>query len=462
MATADEHERTSSDECREHAIEVLLQSIVEAGGSLSDNCEIRNGGIFAKDEIDDGHVILKVPFSQCISKESVQNSSLSRILEEYPALLDFEDELLAMALLHGKLFPSTSPWAKSVAVLPSQHELDLPIYWSPEQVEYLKGTTVYHLTHQMKRQIQSDWTSLIEPLATEFPTLLGGATHDLYKWALSMIYSRAVGFTRKQHEKEEKMHILFPLIDMANHAPAAAGILPEDDRFFEEARETFSYRNGDEGEYMTLTSTLNRTAGQEVYSNYGTYSNSKFLFSYGFVIPGQQTPRTLDVWPSLGVQTISGYETKIGLIQSHVLTREQTYDFKGSLRSPNFINPSLLAQVRVLQATPEELRNGIMHAFCGKMVSERNEAATLACIRGLLKGRIQPEIVNSVHTELAKLEANEGEAIPSNHRLYMALILRSEEISLMEEIVVYIDQLNEQLRIEGPTYQCPDYTKLKE
>jgi hypothetical protein len=221
----------------------------------------------------------------------------------------------------------------------------------------------------MQRQILQDWDSIHEPISRAFPHLLGAATIESYKWALSIIYSRAVGF----YKDSKYQRCIPPLIDMANHNPLEAG----------EAADTFRY--DPESNHLQLLSCKSRAEGEECYAVYGTYPNSKLIYSYGFFLP-QNPLRAIDLWTRVGPTTHFA-ERKQAILTSRDLTRDQPYDFSGTIR-PEFVSGSLLATARVLQCTEVELDSvAIEKIYAGKMCSKRKELATYQSLRTLLSLR---------------------------------------------------------------------------
>lgn len=79
------------------------------------------------------------------------------------------------------------------------------------------------------------------------------------------------------------------------------------------------------------------------------------------------------------------------ILQNHDLTKNQTYDFAGTIRD-KYISPALLATIRVIQATSEELQGEhVQRAFEGKMLSVRNEEAAYRSLAALLTARMRVE-----------------------------------------------------------------------
>jgi hypothetical protein len=358
-------------ESKNQTIQTLISHIGTKGGKVTEEIHFHHNeecgtGVFAKSAIPAKAVLVSVPFSECISTESVMTSCLSEIINIRPGLLNYPDEVIAMGLMyaatHGNESESFCPWMHHLATIPDTY--NTPLFWSQEELDQIKGCNAFHLTNLMKKQIRADWEALHQPLSLEYPDMLGGITIELYQWALSTVYSRAVGI----HRKGAYTRCIPPIVDMANHNPEAGS----------EAAETLSYN--EKNDTISLINNSPKNEGDECFAVYGTYPNGKLLYTYGFVILNSPH-RAVDLWTRVSA-TIAYASEKQQILNSHELTREQTYDFVGTLR-PGFISPALLATVRIIQADKSELENSEA-AFRGEMLSVRNEKASYVSLRNLL------------------------------------------------------------------------------
>jgi hypothetical protein len=111
----------------------------------------------------------------------------------------------------------------------------------------------------------------------------------------------------------------------------------------------------------------------------GDYSNAKLLFTYGFVIPRNE-PRGIDFW--LRCQPDDPLvQQKSGILKSHPMTANQTYDFRGTLRRDR-ISLALLTTVRIVQLRSEEqLLELAAQAFQPKPINKEHE---LACYQAII------------------------------------------------------------------------------
>lgn len=411
-------------------------------------------GLFASESITKGEVLMTIPFNLCISVKSVAESAIGEIFTDNPSLLKYQDEVLAIALMYSKTNPGTQ-WGPHVATLPDA--FNTTIYWTDEQLEELKPSPVFQLSKMMVKQIENDWQQIHEPLKQNYPALLGGTSLAHYKWAMSIVYSRAIGVTRRA----EYIRVVAPVMDMANHSPDVGTT----------ASDSFVY--DDASDAMTLTSAGDMELGAEVFVCYGSYPNAKLAHTYGFVLPTSNPTQCLDFWTRCPPSVVAA-EHKNSLLMGNKLTAYQGYDFVGTLRD-DWISPALLTTVRVIQATQDELPQ-LPRAFNGAMVSVRNEAACYGSLKQLLIARMRPERVEEDRRELAalllELEAAQPDAsvdsvfdglvagagadATARYRRLMALTVRSDEAALLVTVCGLLDQWTAALQAAMEGYRPPD------
>eukprot|EP01038_Epipyxis_sp_PR26KG_P005618 gene5618-7760_t len=405
-------------------------------------------GIYATDNIPKSTLLISVPFKLCISVELITSPSspIKELFEENPGLLEYHDEVLAIALMYARLemikldgsIPSepTCQWLLHVTSLPTN--FNSTIYWSEEELLELKDCSVYHLTKLMKNQIVHDFNTLHLPIAEQYPEFLDGITLEMYTWALSIVYSRSLELTRNNVHTR----CLMPVLDMANHDPFLA------------ASPTDTFQYSDENDSLSLVNPDDLSLGDECNAVYGNYPNGKLIFTYGFVVLNNPI-RAVDVWTRI-TPSVYEYETKQRLLLENELTKVQTYDFKGTIRE-NYISPALLATIRVIQADEDELKN-IDRAFKGQMISLRNEAATYVSLRNLLVARMKVENAESDRQNLGEMLLNNTDY---SNRLLCALIVRVDERDLLQEAVTLVNNWIQSLNLLGDEYQPPDCRVLK-
>lgn len=417
-------------------------------------------GVFASESITKGESVMSIPISLCITVNSVMDSAISVIFNDNPSLLQYQDEVLAIALMYSKINEDTK-WSPHVATLPIA--FNTTIFWSESQLEELKPSPVFHLTGMMNKQLENDWQQIYEPLKQNYPELLGSATLDLYRWAMTVVYSRAIGITRKG----TYMRVIVPVMDMANHS-FEVGTTASDSFIYEE-----------EADALTLTSAEDLKPGDEVFVCYGSYPNAKLAYTYGFVLPTNNPTQCLDFWARV-TPNVSSAEHKQKLLMNNKLTAHQGYDFVGTLRE-DWISPALLATLRVIQATPQELPV-LPKAFVGGMVSVRNEAAVYSSLKQLLIARMRIDRVEADRRELAGMlldmdaekpgasvesvfdglvtaaqsDADGLRVATERYRKVMALTIRTEETELLVKVCGLLDIWTARLKAEMDGYRPMD------
>jgi hypothetical protein len=393
-------------------------------------------GVYATRDIKQGELLMEVPFSECLSPEKVMKCpTLAHIFEEQQGLKDFPDEVLAIGIMYAVISQDTTcGWLDYVKACPIEAEMNTTIYWTDAELEELNGTTVYHLTAMMKRQIAADWESVHVALKQVYPELLGNTTLRLYKWALSMVYSRAVGM----HRNGSYARVLVPVLDMANMLTTS------------DAGETFHYDAA--RDVVQLISARNVNAGNECFSTVGQYCNAKLAYTYGYVLYNQEH-RAVDLFPSPPSPNSPHASLKQKMLNDQPLTAEQNYDFTGTLRT-GWISPNLLATVRVLQASGEELSALLRgHPFIYNMVGPANEKRTYDSLRDLLLNKLNVDKAEEDRARLGKLLLD---GVSHSNRTVMALMIQVEERETVQSCIVLLDQCTAKLEELGEDYVSPD------
>lgn len=214
----------------------------------------------------------------------------------------------------------------------------------------------------MESQLAKDWSEMHAGLVDRHPDILGGLSLADYRWALSTIWSRAVGVDRDgrcvrlicvyvcthacplrvccepyealwrcallifrtTQNKRSYLRVLAPALDMCNHDPHAASHLDELLQL-DPTDDCLALQTG-----SSSSSTGGVAPGQQCHLFYGPYSNAKLLYSYGFV-SARNGYRGVDWWVRVPPQGRDA-QWKEEQRRAHALTAEQTYDFGGTLR----------------------------------------------------------------------------------------------------------------------------------
>ena len=425
---------TFGSEQADDDINLLIDHFVANGGVLDPKLGFKKTkesgvSIVAKEEIKAGSTVIGVPYDQLLCVDRIKkHEPLRRIFVEQEQLNEFPDEVLAIGLMHAAVTGESCPWYKHVVTFPVD-SINSTMHWSEDELAELKGCNVYYLTQMMNKQIEADWEAVHSALTQLYADILGGITLGMYKWAMSMIYSRAVGIRNKEGALER---VIPPVLDFVNHNPVEAT----------ETADVFDFDT--ETNMLKFKVAKDKRAGEECFAVYGTYSNAKLAYNYGFIIP-QNNHRAIDLWTKAGPSTSRG-ELKQQLLDDNPLTKEQKYDFEGTIR-PDYISPALLCTLRILNANAEELQmaDQIQKAFLGKMISLRNEEAAYASLRELLVANYnQEKLANDKLLLHDLLLAN----TPRSDRKVIALFVRIDEQELYKGAIDYVDILTRKIADE--------------
>jgi hypothetical protein len=371
------------------ATKALSEVVRNNGGFIHEGIEFKYDseegmGVFVNSPLSptSAPIAIRIPFHLCISTDMVlRNDQLRPIFTENPGLLDYPDEVLCVGLMYTKLNPTVeTEWSLHARTLPLSFNTTL--YWTEEELNELKDSNVFHLTKMLKSQIAVDWSGIHEPLSLSHGTLLAGASIQDYCWALSVVYSRAIGIQRSG----QYIRCITPCLDMANHSQAAGN----------EASDTIVYDPQNDSINLLVTHAYNEN--EELFAVYGEYSNAKLAHTYGFVVRDPHVV-TIDLWSKVSPTTTFGPE-KQTILNSHELTKFQAYDFSGTLRTGGVITAALLTTVRVLQLAEDELPLA-ERAYnpTVRMVSVRNEMAAYSSLKQLFLFKMRVENAEVIATE---------------------------------------------------------------
>jgi hypothetical protein len=250
-------------------IKNLVEDVNSNGGNILDTLDFKYDqeegvGIITTIDLPAGTAIITIPYSLCLSVDMIScDPKLLKVIKENPGLKDYPDEILALGIMFAMNPSNQCEWSTHVQTFPES--LNSTIFWSNEELSELKYCNVFHLTNLMTKQIQNDWNNIHFPLTKEYP-YLGHHSLDLYKYALSMVYSRAIGITRSG----QYTRCIPPIIDMANHSFEVG----------HDSSSTFDYIDAENA--IQFYNTIPRTAGDQCFASYGELLFKLFFFIYVF------------------------------------------------------------------------------------------------------------------------------------------------------------------------------------
>lgn len=409
-------------------------------GSDENRLEIRylnqheGHGVFAKQTLQRGQITLRVPFHLTMNVESALASELQSVVEKYPRIPD--DEILALHLMYERSKKSASFFAPFIASMPTT--FNLPLYWTEKELSELKGTNVLLLTQLMKQQLERDFTTIHLVVIAAFPQIFSSQpalTLEDYTWAMSVVWSRAFGITKGG----KYLRILCPAMDMFNHDVRIENPL---DDFISLDQET---------QMLTHHVPTEEAAGSALQISYGQYSNAKLLYSYGFIAK-ENTRRAVDFWIKLPLND-PFLQLKQTVLDSNELTKDQTYDFCGTLFT-NDVDERLLATLRVILMNQEEIRLYQKAKIDQSILSIRNELAVYENLETACRRKLG-NFPTTLEEDTAILAATETK---SNPRLSFAVHVRMEDKQVFTGVLDTLRQWKHVL-LSDPSQYPPHVTR---
>ena len=166
---------------------------------------------------------------------------------------------LALFLLAARADGAASPFAPYIATLPTSFP-GTPIFWSPEEVQWLEGSSVRDQLDERLRNIRNDYHTISGCVAGFAET----HTYEDFVRARIAVSSRNFGIVVDGIRTDA----LIPLADMLNH---------------QRPRQT-SWQFDSTRRAFRIIALQPIAAGQQVFDSYGKKCNSRFLLNYGFTV----------------------------------------------------------------------------------------------------------------------------------------------------------------------------------
>lgn len=247
---------------RNHSNEEFLKWCEQQGAKLSDKLAIVHfsdeanlmgtsnpvRGVQALQDIEQGETICILPLKMGLfDQDSVSFSGADSW------------HLAAAYLLREKSLGVSSRWASYISILPKT--MPTPIYLNADELSEVQWWPVLRELIQIRQAIKRSFSHLTGPT-------LAWADFDEYRWAATMVHSRA--FTLPVGEDEQyASYVLMPFMDMINH-------------HFEYQADWMSLpvREGK----LEIVAKRPVFKGQEVFASFGPRSNDNLFLYYGFVL----------------------------------------------------------------------------------------------------------------------------------------------------------------------------------
>lgn len=339
-----------------------LMEFLRANGVTFPSLEIKivNGlrGLYATKKILNGEVVLHVPRRLMLTTEVAKDSQIGRKIDETKRYVSPYGYMAAFLIDTKK---NGGFWKPYVDVVPSKFP-GMPLFYDHRHLSYLKGTHIWPMISQQKRQVFEDYHVVRD--------LLPGTTLAEFSLARMSVVTRVY---KLQVDGYETLGMV-PLADMLNHtAPSPT-------------HWTGRATNG-----FTIMAVSDLAAGGEILESYGSRSNGNWLMSHGLCM--EVNPENL---VEIALQQIRPahpfhYRTKgLGVVQGRqrFFLVKQSYGHDAVKEMFSYLRLCCMADIpatRRMLAKHSE-RKDVNQKFLPP-ISRKNELAALqalaaACLRG--------------------------------------------------------------------------------
>ncbi|OQR96615.1 hypothetical protein THRCLA_07231 [Thraustotheca clavata] len=214
-------------------------------------------GVHANDTFSSGDRVMLIPLKCLITVEMGKATEIGQKLLN----IDFaapKHIFLMMYLLTDMEIGNGSFFKPYYDSLPVTME-NMPIFWSEEELIWLRGSHILNQIVERKAAIKRDYDLIVavDPSFARFSL-------ERFSWARMIVCSRNFGITING----VKTAALVPYADLLNHY---------------RPRET-SWTFDDDAGGFTITALTSIATGSQVYDSYGKKCNHRFLLNYGFAV----------------------------------------------------------------------------------------------------------------------------------------------------------------------------------
>jgi len=223
-------------------------------------------GVLAKNNIMKDEIIMTIPRDCLISLETAFETDYGKKICEfmYKELNSPKHCLLTSFLLYEEKNPKYKYYFD---LLPKDFS-NFPIFYTPKELEYLKGSPFLLQILEKKEDMKSDYAKLCKYLP-DFKQF----SYLKFCQARLLISSRIFGISIN----DNKTDVLAPFADLLNH---------------KRPRQTQWYYD-DNLESFVIQATEDIKEGNEIFDSYGRKTNARFLLNYGFCLEDNDTSEFL-------------------------------------------------------------------------------------------------------------------------------------------------------------------------
>lgn len=424
-------------------LELFLQWLqvngVELRGCNIKYCDSSKGfGLFSTNNVPDG-VLLVVPLDLGITPIRVLQDPLvgppcRAMMEEG----EVDDRFLMILFLTLERLRSKSTWKPYLDMIP--RSFGHPLWFSDDEFEELKGTTLYRASTLQKRSLLAVFENKVKDLVKRLLILDGNSESEVafedFLWANSVFWTRALtiplprtyvfpegseipavysisnGINMNSME-EETLWIegLIPGIDFCNHAIKAAATWEVDS--------TGSASGVPLSMYLLSVNQVPSEIEKEITISYGNKGNEELLYLYGFVIADNPDDYLMVHYPAEALQNVPFSDSKIQLLQAQ--RAELRCLLPKSLLDHGFFPCSSLERKNIQECVMDKVPNYSWSgqrktpSYLNKLVFPEDFLTSLRTVA------MQKNELSNVQSLLEELVGNEGERKPSDAEVRAAV-----------------------------------------
>ncbi|EWM25607.1 set domain containing protein [Nannochloropsis gaditana] len=233
-------------------------------------------GVHAKEALAGDQVVVEIPLRCLITVEMGKESDVGKAVLASNLPLDAPKHIFLMLFMLTDRRNPSSFFKPYYDILPSSLS-NMPIFWTDEELAYLKGSHLLTQIEERKRAIEADYAAIAD-VAPSLPSI---CSVEEFKWARMCVCSRNFGL----EVNRIRTAALVPYADMLNHQR------PRETKWtFDNARQAF-----------TITTLQPIAPGAQVYDSYGQKCNHRFLLNYGFAVENNREadnfcPNEVGLW----------------------------------------------------------------------------------------------------------------------------------------------------------------------
>lgn len=210
--------------------------------------------LYAAEDIQTGDCLLKVPYSVQLAPDNLPPEISCLLGDEVGDVAK-----VALLILHEKKLGKKSEWEPYVSCLPLPEHMHCSVFWSDEELEMIRLSTLYEETLNQKKQIEKHFLG-VKLVFDQFPERFQNVTLEEFTYAYGLVTSRGWESSRGVS--------MIPFADFLNH---------------DSTSQSYALSN-ESRQHSEVIADRGFAAGDEVQIRYGKFSNATLILDFGFTV----------------------------------------------------------------------------------------------------------------------------------------------------------------------------------